>query len=220
MYKVFSLIKYDCKAHFISNSNWLQPLLFMIILSSIFAFSFDTVLEPKAYAGVVFWLGNVLAVLLSLNTFLRAEDWQGTLSQYAFSPLPLWLFCFIKCLVHWIVTCLPLVLAAPLLALSFDLELNAAFIATLSLLVGSFSLSFIGLVAATLVLRLESANLLLCLLLLPLYVPIILFGAGIINMYFIGLSIIPLLVLLLGISVMSLGICPLLMSYVLKVGMS
>lgn len=125
----------------------------------------------------VLWLGALLACLLSLDRLL-ALDWEdGTLDLLATAPLPLEAALSVKALAHWLVTGLPLVLAAPLLGVLLNLPVQGMGVLLLSLALGTPALSVIGTFGAALTVGLKRGGLLLSLLVLPLYVPTLIFGA-------------------------------------------
>ncbi|WP_299285808.1 heme exporter protein CcmB [uncultured Tateyamaria sp.] len=125
----------------------------------------------------VLWLGALLACLLSLDRLL-AVDWEdGALDLLATSPLPLEGVVAIKAVAHWITTGLPLVLAAPVLGVLLNLAPAGYGVLVLSLLLGTPALSMIGAFGAALTVGIKRGGLLLSLLVLPLYVPTLIFGA-------------------------------------------
>ena len=128
-------------------------------------------------AGIV-WVAALLAALLSLDRLFQADYQDGGLDLLALSTLPLELAVLAKCAAHWVATGLPLALISPFLAFLVDLDPGAIPILTLSLLIGTPALSLIGSVAAALTLGARRQGVLLSLLVLPLYVPPLVFGAG------------------------------------------
>lgn len=125
----------------------------------------------------ILWIGALLASLLSLDRLL-ALDWEdGTLDLLATSPLPLEAALSIKALAHWITTGLPLVLVAPFLGVLLNLPLPGYFWVVVSLLLGTPALSVIGTFGAALTVGIKRGGLLMSLLVLPLYVPTLIFGA-------------------------------------------
>ena len=129
-------------------------------------------------AAGILWVAALLAALLSLDRLFQADYEDGGLDLIALSPLPLELAVLAKCAAHWVATGLPLVLASPLLALFVDLDARAIPTLLASLLLGTPALSLIGSVAAALTLGARRQGVLLSLLVLPLYVPPLIFGAG------------------------------------------
>jgi len=128
-------------------------------------------------AGIV-WVAALLAALLSLDRLFQSDYQDGGLELLALSSLSLELAVLAKCAAHWVATGLPLALTSPFLALLVDLDPDAIPVLTLGLLLGTPALSLIGSVAAALTLGARRQGVLLSLLVLPLYVPPLVFGAG------------------------------------------
>lgn len=126
----------------------------------------------------VLWIALLLAALLSLPRVLEADFEDGSLEVLAMGPLPLEAVVAAKCLAHWISVALPLVLAAPLLGVLLNLEPAALPTLLASMLLGTPAVSFLGAIGAALTLRSRRGGLLLALLVLPLYVPTLIFGIG------------------------------------------
>ena len=125
----------------------------------------------------VLWVGALLACLLSLDRLFATDFEDGSLELLATAPMPLEMLVLTKATAHWLTTGLPLTLAAPLLAVLLDLPEDAYGTLFLSLLLGTPALSVIGAFGAALTVGLKRGGLLLSLLVLPLYVPTLIFGA-------------------------------------------
>jgi heme exporter protein B len=137
--------------------------------------------EPKLLArvaGGVLWIAAVLAVLLALDRLFQADYEDGSLDLLALSPLPLEAMAAAKMAAHWLTTGLPLAILSPVLALLFNLSPRAYPALVLSLLIGTPAVSAIGAIAAALTLSIRRGGLILPLLVLPLLVPVVIFGAG------------------------------------------
>ena len=137
--------------------------------------------DPARLAGVAagtLWLGALLACLLSLDRLFQADWEDGTLDQLALAPLPLEAIVALKALAHWLTTGLPLVVAAPLLALMLNLPAPAYPWLIASLAAGTPALSLIGAIGAALTVGIRRGGLLLALLVLPLYLPTLILGAS------------------------------------------
>ena len=161
------------------RSDVLTTFFFFVIVVSLFPLGVgpesDTLREIAP--GVV-WVAALLAAMLSLARMFGADYADGTLEQVALTPQPLTLLVLSKILAHWLTTGLPLVLIAPLLGLQFDLPGDALLTLLVSLLIGTPALSLIGAVGAALTLGVRGGGALTALLVLPLYVPVLVFGAG------------------------------------------
>ena len=172
------------------RSDTFAALFFFVIVVSLFPLGIgpEPQLLRRMAAGVV-WVAALLAAMLSL-TRLFADDFQdGTLEQMLLAATPLPLLVLAKMAAHWLVSGLLLALISPLLALQFDLPFEAVGILVLSLLLGTPLLSLIGGIGAALTVGLRGGGVLLSLLVLPLYVPVIIFGAGAVEAGAAGLGV-------------------------------
>jgi heme exporter protein B len=136
----------------------------------------------------VIWVAALLSSMLSLGRLFAADHADGTLEQMLLGAAPVGVVAAAKVLAHWLVSGLPLVAIAPLIALQYDLPSALYGTLVLSLLLGTPVLSLIGAVGAALTLGLRGGGVLLSLLVLPLYVPVLIFGAGSVDMAAAGLS--------------------------------
>ena len=148
----------------------------------------DQELLRKIAPGAL-WIGALLATLLGLQRLFAPDHQDGTLEQMALSPQPFTLLIAGKIMAHWLVSGLPVVMVAPLLGVQFDLPGRSLAILTLSLLLGTPILSLIGAVGAALTLGVRGSGVLLSLLILPLYIPALIFGAGAVEADLAGLGI-------------------------------
>ena len=164
-------------------------LLFYVIVVSLFplASTPDRQLLSLMAPGVL-WVAALLASLLSLPRLFATDLADGTLEQIALSPYPLPALVAGKILAHWLATGLPVAVLAPLLGLQYGLDSAALGIVTLSLLLGTPVLSLLGAIGAALTLGTRGGGSLLALLVLPLYVPVLIFGAGAVDVVRAGLS--------------------------------
>lgn len=135
----------------------------------------DLQLLSRIAPGIL-WIGLLLAALLSLGRLFDADQDEGVLELLAMSRLPLEAIASAKALAHWISTCLPLALLSPLLGLLLNLELGAYPVLVGTVLVGTPAISFLGSIGAALTLRTRRGGLLMALLVLPLYIPTLIFG--------------------------------------------
>lgn len=173
----------------------------------------------EAMAPGILWIGALLSCLLSLDRVL-ALDWEdGSLDLLATSPLPLEAVMAIKAVVHWLTTGLPLVIIAPVLGVLLNLPIQGFMWVVLSLLLGTPALSVIGVFGASLTVGLKRGGLLLSLLVMPLYVPTLIFGAEVARRGAQGLSLETPALLLAGITVGSLALMPVACAAVLRVNL-
>ena len=161
------------------RSDVLTTFFFFVIVVSLFPLGVGP--EPdtlREIAPGVVWVAALLAAMLSLARMFGTDYADGTLEQLVLTPQPLVVLVMAKVAAHWLTTGLPLVLIAPALGLQFDLPADALATLLLSLLIGTPVLSLIGAVGAALTLGVRGGAALTSLLVLPLYVPVLIFGAG------------------------------------------
>ena len=167
----------------------LNVLVFFVVVASLFPLGVGP--EPNQLrmmgAGVA-WIGALLAAVLSLPRLFAADYADGTLEQMLVSPQPLAAIVLAKTAAHWLLTGLPLALAAPLIGLQYGLPTDALAILLASLLIGTPVLSLLGAAGAALTLGVRGGGALLGLLVLPLFVPVLVFGAGAVTSVLIGIS--------------------------------
>lgn len=166
-----------------------STLFFFVIVASLFPLGIGPENNLlRAIAPGVLWVAALLASMLSLNR-LFANDYQdGTLEQILLTPQPLYLVVIGKVLAHWLVAEVPLVLIAPLIGLQFGLDSKVLLILFVSLVIGTPVLSLIGSIGAALTLGLRGGGVLIALLILPLYIPVLIFGAGAVDASISGMS--------------------------------
>ncbi|MGL1832101.1 heme exporter protein CcmB [Rhodocyclaceae bacterium SMB388] len=161
------------------RADVLVTLAFFVVVVCLFPFGVGPETNQlRTIAPGVLWVAALLSTLLSLHRLFAQDHSDGTIEQLLLSPEPTSLWVTAKVLSHWIVTGLPLVLAAPGLALLFDVEQGALGVLILSLALGTPILALLGAVGAALTLGLRGGGVLLALLVLPLFVPVLIFGAG------------------------------------------
>ncbi len=140
----------------------------------------------KRIGPAILWLGALLASLLALDRLLASDQEDGSLDLLTMGQAPLELAVGVKALAHWLTTALPLVIISPLLSLFLNLDLAATGAVTATLLVGTPALTFIGLIGAALTVTLRRGGLLLPVLILPLTVPVLIFGVAASNAAVVG----------------------------------
>ncbi len=217
---MIALLLRDLKLAFRAGGGFGLGLAFFLIVTVLVPFSVGPQSSLLAtIAPGVLWLGALLACLLSLDRLL-ALDWEdGSLDLLATAPLPLESVVTIKALAHWITTGLPLVLAAPVLGVLLNLPGPGFFWLLVSLLLGTPALSVIGTFGAALTVGLKRGGLLLSLLVLPLYVPTLIFGAEVARRGAEGLNTTTPLLMLAGITAGTVALLPFASAAVLRVNL-
>ncbi len=174
-----SIFRRDLTVALRRSTDILTPLIFFVIVVSLFPLGVGP--EPnmlQSMAPGVLWVAALLATMLSLNRLFANDYADGTLEQLVLAPHPLAVLVLAKTIGHWVLTGMPLVLISPLLALQLHMSTDAMGVLVLSLLLGTPVLSLLGSVGAALTLGLRGGGVLVSLLVLPLYTPVLIFGAG------------------------------------------
>ncbi len=185
-------------------------LAFFVLTIILFPFGVgpEAELLARISSGIV-WVTALLAALLSLERIFQADYEDGSLEALALMPLPLEAQVLAKCLAHWLVTGLPLTVVAPLLALLLHLDPAGYPVLILGMALGTPTLSLIGAVGAALSLGARRGGVLLSLLVLPLYIPVLIFGVGAIEAAVTGFPVRPHLLLLAALLAAALPLAPL-----------
>ncbi|HEX8980433.1 MAG TPA: heme exporter protein CcmB [Parasulfuritortus sp.] len=176
---LFTVIRRDLLLAARRKGDWLTSQFFFVMVVSMFPLGIGP--EPEMLRRVapgVMWVAALLASLLSLSRLFADDHRDGSLEQMLLSPEPTVLLALGKALAHWLIYGIPLLLIAPVLGIQFSLPADAIGVLMLSLLIGTPVLSLLGSVGAALTLGLRGGGVLLTLLILPLYVPALIFGAG------------------------------------------
>lgn len=211
----------DLKLAVRSAGQWLNPLLFFVIVVTLFPLGIGP--GPNMLATIapgVLWVSALLAMMLSLDALFANDFRDGTLEQMVLGGYPLSVVVIGKVMAHWVTSGLPLVLLSPLLGLMMQLPQGAYTVLVASLLLGTLSLSFIGGIGAALVVSLNQGGVLLSLLVLPLTVPVLIFGSGAVSSAGMGLDIAAHLSLLAAIALLSVSLAPLAIAGALRVGVA
>ena len=159
-------------------------------------------------AGGVIWVAALLAALLSLDRLFQADFEDGSLDQLMLSNMALEQIVLAKALAHWLTTGLPIVIAAPVLGVMLSLSFDAIGILVLALAIGTPTLSLIGAVGAAITVGVRRGGLLLSILVLPLYVPTLIFGARAVEMALLSLPVVPSLALTGAVTLLSAALAP------------
>lgn len=175
----WSTFQRDLTLAFRHKSDMINPLVFFLIAISMIPLGVgpEKALLMRIAPGII-WVMALLATLLSLDNLFRSDFDDGSLEQLLIAPYPLFFSVLAKVLVHWLSTGLPLTLLAPLLGVMLSLPSYAYPALCCSLLVGTAAMSLVGAVGAALTVGLRKGGLLISLIVMPLYVPILIFGAS------------------------------------------
>ena len=202
------------------RADVLTTLIFFVMVVSLFPLGVGPELDMlrKMAPGVV-WVAALLASMLSLGRMFSADYLDGTLEQMLLAPQSLSVLVLGKILAHWMLSGLPLVLIAPVLGLQFDMQAQGLWVLIASLLLGTPILSMIGAVGAALTLGLRGGGVLVSLLVLPLCIPVLIFGTGAVEAVASGMSISSHLLLLGALLVLAAVFTPWVTAQALRISM-
>lgn len=198
-----------------------HPVIFFVIVVSIFPFGVGSDPAQLAQMGPgIIWVGALLATLLALEGLFRSDFDDGSLEQMVLSGQPLTVLVLAKVFVHWCATGLPLILITPLLGIFLNLatEVQITLIAALAL--GTPTLSLLGAIGIALTVSIKRSGLLLTLLVLPLYIPVLIFGASVVAASQAGLPTAGHFYLLGAMAILSLVLAPLAVASALRISVS
>jgi len=189
MNALLAIIRRDLLLVMRRKSEVLTALFFFVVVTSLFPLGIgaDAALLRKIAPGVL-WVAALLSTLLGLQRMFAADYQDGALEQLALSPQPMVLLVTGKIIAHWLVSGLPLVLLAPIIGIQFDLDASSLYVLMGTLLLGTPVLSLLGSIGAALTLGVRGGSVLLSLLILPLYIPVLIFGAGAVYANSVGLD--------------------------------
>lgn len=168
----------DLQVAFRRSGDIVNPLAFFVIVTALFPLALSPDREVLRTLGpAVLWIAALLATLLSLNALFRADIEDGTMEQLVIGPHPLAAIMLGKTLAHWLLSGLPLIVLAPVLAVTYHLPLDGVRALCVTLLLGTPTLSLLGSIGAALTAGVRQSGGLLALLVLPLMMPVLIFGA-------------------------------------------
>ena len=214
------VLRRDLRVSLRRRSDTFSTLIFFVMVASLFPLGVGP--EPqllRTMAPGVLWVAAMLASMLSLPRLFADDHSDGTLEQMLLSTHPLALLILGKTMAHWVGSGLPLVLLSPVLALQFDLSASAIGVLVLSLMLGTPILSLVGSMGAALTVGLRSSSVLLSLLVLPLTIPVLIFGAGAVEAHIAGLGVAGHFSLLGALLIVSLMATPWVASAALRISM-
>ena len=215
------LLKRDLTLAIRHRAEMINPLLFFVLVTSLFPLGIGA--DPKLLQAVgpgVIWVAALLAALLSLEGIFRSDFEDGTLEQFLLSSHPVSVLVIAKVLAHWLITGLPLLVISPLLGVLLGLPGDAIMILLITLALGTPVLSLIGAVGVALTVGLRKGGMILSLLVLPLYVPLLIFAANAVDTAAAGLPVTAHLSLISALLVLSLSLSPLATAAALRISLS
>lgn len=212
------------REYLLAYRHWpemLQPWIFFLMIITLFPLALSP--DPKLLtfmAPAIIWIGILLAILLSSHTVFQREVEGAMIEQWLLSPVNFLYFVTLKLIAHWGLSLLPLLILLPFLAAGFHLTFHATRILCFTLLLATPSLTFIGAIFSALTLSLRQNGVLLALLVLPFYIPILIFAASSVSNAMADLPVSAPLALLGAILLIALPLAPLAVSAALKIGVT
>lgn len=202
------------------RADVLTILVFFILVVSLFPLGVGPEMDMlRKMAPGVLWVAALLASMLSLGRLFSADYLDGTLEQMMLTPQSLSVLVLGKMIAHWLVSGLPLVLMAPVLGLQFDMPAQGLLVLMVGLLIGTPILSMLGAIGAALTLGLRGGGVLLSLLVLPLCIPVLIFGTGAVEAVASGLSVVSNLSLIAALLMLCLVFTPWVAAQALRISM-
>jgi heme exporter protein B len=215
------LLKRDLTLAVRHRAEMVNPLLFFILVTSLFPLGVGA--NPNLLQAIgpgVIWVAALLAALLSLDNIFRSDFEDGTLEQFLLSSHPVSILVLAKVTAHWLVTGLPLLLVSPLLGVLLGLTGDGIRILMITLLLGTPVLSLLGAVGVALTVGLRKGGMILSLLVLPLYVPLLIFAASAVDMAAAGLPVSAHLLFISALLVLALSLSPPATAAALRISLS
>ena len=206
---IMAIIRRDLSLVMRQGSDAFVVLIFFIVTVSLFPLgvSPDPLILQNLASGIV-WVGALLAAMLSLDRLFQTDYDDGSLELLVLSPYPLEIVVLCKCFVHWLTTGLPIMVISPVLALMLNIKTGAFLYLITSMALGTPIISLLGAVGAALVLGSRRSGVLIALLIIPLTIPILLFGVGAIQAATEGYSASSPLMFLGALLLFSIALCP------------
>ncbi|WP_139558769.1 heme exporter protein CcmB [Methylotetracoccus oryzae] len=216
-----ALLRRDLMLAFRHRGELANPLIFFLMIVTLYPLgvSPDVNLLRQIAPGVI-WIAALLAALFSLENLFRTDFDDGSLEQLLLSPQPLPVLVIAKVLAHWLVSGLPMVLLAPLLGLLLSMPAAAVKVLVASLAIGTPLLSLIGAVGVALTVGLRRGGLLLTLLILPLYIPVLIFATSAVSAAAAGLPVAGQLYLLAALLALGVTLAPFAVAAALRISLS
>jgi heme exporter protein B len=212
-----TIFKHELMTAFQNRQQLVNPLIFFVLVLLLFPLGVDP--SPQflsAAAPGLIWVAVLLSSMLSLGTLFKDDLQDGSLEQWLVSGQPLYFLVLFKTIVHWLYTGLPIVLFSPLLALMLHFPMDNYSVLVLSLLLGSPVIALLGGIGAALTVSLRSGGILVSLLILPLTIPVLIFGTGMVLASIDGVPFMGQLALLASLFFLALTLCPLASAAALK----
>ena len=216
-----ALLKKEFVLAFRNPSDMVNPILFFVMVMILFPFGVgaETKLLADISVGIV-WVTMLLAIMLSLDNLFKSDYLDGTLEELVLSPYPTSVLILAKVFANWLMTCVPLVMISPIMALMMGMPSDSVAILVISLLLGTPVLIILGAIGAALTVGLRNGGVILSLLILPLYIPVVIFGSGVVTTYLADMNYMGQIYMLLAFLVMAIILAPFAIAASLKISLA
>ncbi len=215
---LWSVAKRDFSLAYRQRAELMQPLMFFLMVVTLFPLAIGP--NPQTLqlvSGAVVWVAAILALLMGLDRLFRDDYSDGSLEQIMLSPTPLYFVVLVKVITHWLVNIIPLLVLSPLLALFLNMTTNMYIALIFTLLIGTPIISLVGAIGVALTVGLQRSGVLVALLLIPLFIPLLIFATSAIDSAAMNLPIGFQLGIMSSLLLLSLAVSPMVIAYSLKV---
>ena len=218
MSQALAYLKWELIIIFKTGGAIINVISFFVIFVLLFPISANLEKDNlSVMAPIILWVASLLSVLIALDRFFLIDAEDGSLEYLSLSSLPMEAIILVKMVSHWLTSGLPLTLLSPIFAFTLNLPSHAFSWLILSLLVGTPALSFIGAIGASLTLSSRRGSLLIALIVMPLYLPTLIFGIKVIELSIMDENALSAFILLLATTSLSLAIAPFISAYAIKI---
>jgi heme exporter protein B len=215
---IYAIAKRDFSLAYRQRAELMQPLMFFILVITLFPLALGPSPQTlQLVSGAIVWVAAILSLLMGLDRLFRDDYLDGSLEQMILSPTPLYLLVLVKVITHWLVNIVPLLLISPLLALFLNMTNVMYSTLILTLLLGTPIISLVGAIGVALTVGLQRSGVLVALLLIPLFIPLLIFATSAIEYAAMNLPIGTLLGIMGSMLLFTLAVSPAVIAYSLKV---
>jgi heme exporter protein B len=215
---LLAIAKRDFSIAYRQRAELMQPLMFFILVITLFPLALGPSPQTlQLVSGAIVWVAAILSLLMGLDRLFRDDYADGSLEQIILSSTPLYMVVLVKVLTHWLVNIVPLLLISPLLALFLNMTAPMYFSLIFTLVLGTPIISLVGAIGVALTVGLQRSGVLVALLLIPLFIPLLIFATSAIEYASMNLPTAPLLAIIGAMLLVTLALAPALIAYSLKV---
>ena len=215
---ILAVAKRDFSIAFRQRAELMQPLIFFLMVVTLFPLAIGPSPQTlQLVSGAIIWVAAILSLLMGLERLFRDDFADGSLEQLIISPVPLYLIVLVKVVNHWLVHIVPLLILSPLLALFLNMSMSMYIALIITLVVGTPTISLIGAIGVALTVGLQRSGVLLALLLIPLFIPLLIFATSTIDSAAMNLPFSFQIGIMSSMFLLSLAVAPAVIAYSLKV---